>query len=320
MGRKMEYIAAELGILMAGAAFVPVLPEYPKERISYIREDCQAEAVIDDKWLSDIGNYEPIQPLAREDKSRAMLIYTSGSTGRPKGIVHSMDSFTQAVWRNRGVLYVDENDVQAAAGPMSFVVLVLEYFAVLSRGGCSHIVPEETRKDVRLLADYYEAHGITCAFMSPQMLKLFKNKSRTLKKLVTGSERVTMLAGDGYELYNGYGASETAAMSATYKIEEPMENTPIGKPLEGLEFFLLDEDGKEVADGEEGEICVKGVFAESYLNLEEQSAKAFIKQEDGSVLFHSGDIGRRLPDGNYVYVNRKDWMVKINGQRFLLPA
>ena len=132
---------------------------------------------------------------------------------------------------------------------------------------------------------------------------------------MTGSERVSMLAGDGFELYNVYGSSETAAVASCYKIEEPMENTPIGKPMEGLDFFLLDEDGKEVADGEEGEICIKGVVAESYLNLEEQSAKTFIRQEDGSILLHTGDMGRRLPDGNYIYVNRKDWMVKVNGQR-----
>ena len=315
MGRKMEYIAAELGIMMAGAAFVPVLPEYPKERLSYIKEDCKAVEVIDDGWLSDIGTYEPIQVQAREDGSRAMIIYTSGSTGYPKGIVHTMASLTQGVWRNRRVMNVDENDVQAAGAPMSFVVLILEYFAVLSRGGCSHILPEETRKDVRLLEDYFAEKGITCAFISPQILRLFKNKSRTLKKVATGSERVSMLAGDGYELYNCYGSSETAATALSYKVEEPMENTPIGKPLDGLEIFLLDEDGREVTDGEEGEICIKGVLAESYLNLEEQTAKTFIRQEDGSVLLHTGDIGRRTPDGNYVYVNRKDWMVKINGQR-----
>ena len=315
MGRKMEYIAAEIGILMAGAAFVPVLPEYPKERLSYIEKDCRATAVIDDGWLSDIGSYEPVQPMAREERSHAMLIYTSGSTGRPKGIVHTMASFTQAVWRNRSVMYLDENDVQAAGAPMSFVALVLEYFAVLSRGGCSHILPEETRKDVRLLEDYYAANGITCAFISPQMLRLFKNKSHTLKKVVAGSERVSMLAGNGFELYDVYGSSETAGLAAYYKIEEPMENTPIGKPVEGLTFFLLDEDGKEVAEGEVGEICIQGILAGSYLNLEEQSAKTFIKQEDGSVLLHTGDMGRRLADGNYVYVNRKDWMVKINGQR-----
>ncbi len=216
MGRKMEYIAAELGIMMAGAAFVPVLPEYPKERLSYIKEDCKAVEVIDDGWLSDIGTYEPIQPQAREDDSRAMIIYTSGSTGYPKGIVHTMESLTQGVWRNRRVMNVDENDVQAAGAPMSFVVLILEYFAVLSRGGCSHILPEETRKDVRLLEDYFAEKGITCAFISPQILRLFKNKSRTLKKVATGSERVSMLAGDGYELYNCYGSSETAATAISY--------------------------------------------------------------------------------------------------------
>ena len=107
MGRKMEYIAAELGILMAGGAFVPALPEYPEERLSYIKEDCKAVAVIDDGWMSDIGTYEPIQPIAREDNSRAMLIYTSGSTGRPKGIVHTMASLTRGVWRNRSVMNVD---------------------------------------------------------------------------------------------------------------------------------------------------------------------------------------------------------------------
>ncbi len=315
MGRKMEYIAAELGILMAGGAFVPALPEYPEERLSYIKEDCKAVAVIDDGWMSDIGTYEPIQPVAREDSSRAMLIYTSGSTGRPKGIVHTMASLTRGVWRNRSVMNVDENDVQAAGAPMSFVVLILEYFAVLSRGGCSHILPEETRKNVRLLEDYFAAKGITCAFISPQILRLFQNKSRTLKKVATGSERVSMLAGDGYELYNCYGSSETAATALCYKVGEPMENTPIGKPLGELEIFLLDENGKEVADGEEGEICIKGILAESYLNLEEQTAKTFIRQEDGSILLHTGDMGRRTPDGNYVYVNRRDWMVKINGQR-----
>ena len=68
-------------------------------------------------------------------------------------------------------------------------------------------------------------------------------------------------------------------------------------------------------DGEDGEICVCGVFGECYLNLDEQSARTFEHREDGKVLLHTGDIGRKLPDGNYIYVNRKDWMVKINGQR-----
>ena len=100
-----------------GGAFVPALPEYPEERLSYIKEDCKAVAVIDDGWMSDIGTYEPIQPIAREDNSRAMLIYTSGSTGRPKGIVHTMASLTRGVWRNRSVMNVDENQYTPSSCP-----------------------------------------------------------------------------------------------------------------------------------------------------------------------------------------------------------
>ena len=315
MGRRMEYVAAEIGILMCGAAFAPVLPEYPKERIQFIQEDCQAAAKIDEDWLAGIESYAPAEPDAVSDRNCAMIIYTSGSTGKPKGIFHSMASLTQGVRRSRNLMDLDENDVWGATAPMSFVVLVMEYFNVLSGGGCTHILPEDSRRDVRLLEDYFAEKEITCTFISPQILRFFKNKDKALKKVFTGSERVSMLVGDGYEVYNSYGCSETASLVSTYKIGEAVENTPIGKPAEGLTFFLLDEEGREVADGEEGELCIQGILAEAYLNLEEQSARTFIKQEDGTVLFHTGDMVRKLPDGNYVYVNRKDWMVKINGQR-----
>ena len=315
MGRRMEYVAAEIGILMCGAAFVPVLPEYPKERIQFIWEDCQATAKIDEDWLSDIESYDPAEPDAVSGRDCAMIIYTSGSTGKPKGIVHSMASLTQGVRRSRNLTGLDENDVWGATAPMSFVVLVTEYFNVLSGGGCTHILPEDARRDVRLLEDYFAEKEITCAFISPQMLRFFKNKDKSLKKVFTGSERVSMLAGDGYELYNIYGCSETASLVSTYKIGEAVENTPIGKPAEGLTFFLLDEEGREVAEGEEGELCIQGILADGYLNLKEQSECTFVKQEDGTVLLHTGDMVRKLPDGNYIYINRKDWMVKINGQR-----
>lgn len=315
MGRRMEYVAAEIGILMCGAAFAPVLPEYPKERIQFIQKDCQAAAIIDEEWFADIESYVPVEPDVVSDQSRAMIIYTSGSTGKPKGIVHSMASFTRGVQRNRIAINLNENDVHGALAPMSFVALMFEYFSVLSCGACVHILPENVRKDIRLVEDYFAEREITSAFFSPQMLRLFKNKSRALKKIATGSERVSMMAGDGYELYNFYGCSETASLASYYKIEEPVENTPIGKPAEGLTFFLLDAEGREVAEGEEGELCVQGILADAYLNLEEQSAQTFIKQEDGTVLVHTGDIAKKLPDGNYIYINRKDWMVKINGQR-----
>ncbi len=315
MDRRMEYVAAEIGIMMAGGAYVPLLPEYPSERIDYIREDCGAVCTIDAGWMEDIGQYEPAGKYTAADKDRAMIIYTSGSTGRPKGIVHSHESLYEGVKRVASTLGFGKEERLAAAAPLSFVVSLMEYYAVLSSGGCTHMLSEEVRRDVRMLEAYYEQKEITCGFISPQMLRYFKNQGKALKTVVTGSERVSMLSGDGYVLYNFYGCSESALLISAFQVEEPVENTPIGKPVQGVEMFLLDEQGREVPDGEEGEICVLGVLGECYLNMEEQSARIFQRQEDGRILLHTGDMGRKLPDGNYVYVNRRDWMVKINGQR-----
>lgn len=315
MDRRMEYVAAEIGVMMASAAYVPLLPEYPQDRIEYIRKDCGAVCTIDAAWMEDAGQYEQTGAWMPADTDRALIIYTSGSTGRPKGIVHSHGSLYAGALRNIEAFHFGPGERLAASAPLSFVVSVIEYFAILGSGGCVHILPEEVRKDVRLLETYYAEKEITCGFISPQLLRYFKNRGKALKKVLTGSERVSMMCGDGYDLYNLYGSSETASVVTFYHVTEPMENTPIGKPASGVELFLLDEEGKEVPDGAEGEICIRGVLGERYLNLEEQSAAAFCPQEDGTVLIHTGDIGRKLTDGNYIYVNRKDWMVKINGQR-----
>lgn len=254
MDRRMEYVAAEIGIMMAGGAYVPLLPEYPSERIDYIREDCGAVCTIDAGWMEDIGQYEPAGKYTAADKDRAMIIYTSGSTGRPKGIVHSHESLYEGVKRVASTLGFGKEERLAAAAPLSFVVSLMEYYAVLSSGGCTHMLSEEVRRDVRMLEAYYEQKEITCGFISPQMLRYFKNQGKALKTVVTGSERVSMLSGDGYVLYNFYGCSESALLISAFQVEEPVENTPIGKPVQGVEMFLLDEQGREVPDGEEGEI------------------------------------------------------------------
>lgn len=315
MDRRMEYIAAEIGILMAGAAYVPLLPDYPRERITYIQKDCEAAGIIDAAWMEDVGKFEPVSETSALDDGRALIIYTSGSTGRPKGIVHRHTSFCAGVERNIQTFGFGPQERMAAMAPLSFVATLFEYFAIFNSGGCVHILSEEVRKDVRLLEDYYAQKEITCGFISPQLLRYFKNHGKALKKVITGSERVSMLSGDGYTLYNTYGLSETIPVVSSFIVEAPMENTPIGKPVPGIEMLLLDEEGKEVPEGGEGEICVRGTLGECYLNQEELSRRTFIHQADGKVLLHTGDMGRKLPDGNFIYVNRKDWMVKINGQR-----
>lgn len=161
MDRRMEYVAAEIGIMMAGAAYVPLLPEYPAERIAYIRNDCGATCMIDAAWMENIGQYESVEEYTAGDRDRALIIYTSGSTGRPKGIVHSHASFYEGVRGNVATLGFGREERLAAAAPLSFAVSLLEYFSVLESGGCIHILPEEVRRDVRLMETYYAEKDIT---------------------------------------------------------------------------------------------------------------------------------------------------------------
>ena len=315
MDRKMEYIASELAVLKCGAAFVPLSPEYPPERIRYIQEDCQAVQIIGEDFLrgaltAEASEAEPVSP-----SDPAFIIYTSGSTGNPKGIIHSHKSLSASVARHGSVLASTDADVHLCSSPFSFVVLCLDIYTPLSIGQTVHILSEEKRKDIRAVEDYIVSHHITVAFISPQMLRLFSVEDSDLRLVLTGSERVSNVTGHGYRLLNLYGCSETAVMATYFEVDKKYANTPIGRAAPGIKTVLLDGEGHEVPPGEEGELCVIGDLADRYIHLPEQSREVFIPQPDGTVLFHTRDICRELPDGNLVYVNRKDWMVKVNGQR-----
>ena len=314
LGRKTEYIASYLGVLKAGGVVVPVIEEYPEERIEYIRQDSQAKQIIQDDFLTDIEDYEPVNSVILEDKSLAMIIYTSGSTGNPKGIEHTVESFCNGIVRNMP-LFDLEQVIMTGAAPLSFIVVLAEYFAVFLTGGYTHILSDAVRKDVRALKDYYLLHKITVGFISPQLLRIFQCESPFLKRVLTGSERLSNVYTDKYEIYNVYGMSETASLITFFKVDKKYANSPIGKAADGLEVILLDENGKDVQKGKEGEICVIGHLARGYRNLPEQTRKTFQMLEDGRVLLHTGDCGEIDSNGNLIYLNRKDWMVKINGQR-----
>lgn len=289
--RGMEYIAEEIGILKCGCAYVPVLSEYPDDRVDYIREDSR-EIPTD----------------------TAMLVYTSGSTGKPKGVVYSKEALDAAVERMLPMMSDIDNLSFAAMAPQSFVSTLMEYWVVLSLGGTVHIISDDTRKDILRLQDYLSEHSITVANLVSRILPSYQNKDKALRRVFAGSERLTGCYSEDYEIVNLYGQSE-GFLYSTFLVDKPYDNTPVGKPLNGVEFKVIDAEGNEVATGEEGEICVIGIFPSLYQNLPEQTAETFELLPDGRTLVHTKDIGKILPDGNLLYVNRKDWMVKINGQR-----
>ena len=310
MGRCMEYIAAELGILKAGCAVVPLLTEYPEERVNFISEDCGAEAIIKDESLK----INILQNKSRVPRDTALLIYTSGSTGKPKGVVYSRHAFEKSVERLAYMMQGINPLRFGSVCPFSFVAKLFECYSVMSLGGTVHILSETTRRDMIALQNYLADNKLTMATLTSRMLCQYRNHDEHLKRVITGSERLSNFYTDEFEVLSVYGQSEGMGTSLFF-VDKAYDNTPIGKPFAEVEMYIADEAGKPLPQGEEGEICVTGYFASEYLNLPEQTAETFQTLPDGRTRIRTKDIGKQLPDGNFLYINRKDWMVKINGQR-----
>ena len=314
MGRRMEYIAAYFGVLKAGCVVVPTVPDYPEERVAFIKNDCGSRLTITYDFFSDIEDFEPFEAPG-EDADPALLAYTSGSTGTPKGILFSTADLARGAVRHRMVFDGIEPVIYAGVALFSFLLQIIEYHAVLTIGGTTHIVEDDVRKSAVSLASYYKDHGITVGIITPQLLRLYRNIDPALQRVITCGERLSRTAPDGYDLLNGYGMSETVAFVTTFPVLHAYDNTPVGKSMEGVEVSVLDDEGNKVPDGVEGEICALGEFDTVYFKDPERTAKAMLPHPDGKTLVRTGDIGYVDETGNIVFSNRKDWMVKVNGQR-----
>lgn len=314
MGRCMEYVASYLGVLRAGCIVVPVVPDYPEERVSFIRTDCGSRLTITLNFFSDIESYEPFDGPA-DGAEPALLAYTSGSTGTPKGILFSTADLARGAVRHACVFDGVSPVMYGGAALFSFLLHIIEYLTVFYVGGTTHILEDDVRKSAVSLAAYYRKHALTVGIITPQMLRLYRNSDKQLQRVITCGERLSRVAPDGYDLLNGYGMSETAAFVTTFDVDKAYENTPVGKSMDGVEVFVADEAGNRVPDGTEGEICVHGEFDTVYFKDPEKTERNLKKLPDGSSLIHTGDIGYVDADGNIIYSNRKDWMVKVNGQR-----
>ncbi len=317
--RCIDYVAAEIGALRAGCGYAPLLPEYPQDRIDYIKNDCQAPVLIDEAFIREAMTYEPVtEDVETGEDDVSLLIYTSGSTGNPKGVMHTHRSFYESLEREQQMCCMKEDDKTLGLVSFSFAWSVAEIYDTLIVGAQIIILNTEERKDLKYVRNAIRENGITVMYINPNMLKRLDIHDSTLRVVKTAGERLSDFYTDEYQIVNIYGTSETYC-ALSFPIDKAYDNTPIGKAYLNTSVVLLDENGKEVPQGEEGEICITGHLAKGYLNLPEQTSKAFGKNpftdDETSVLYHTGDMGRLLPDGSVLYVNRKDWMVKINGQR-----
>ena len=352
--RSLDLIVALVAILKSGAAYLPLDPAYPGERLAFMVEDADAAIIIASEhadWLPpgrqrlDPHQQGEAQAAPGSQARRAAaaadlayVIYTSGSTGRPKGVAIEHAAVTRLFSATQGWFGFRSSDVWTLFHSVSFDFSVWEIWGALLHGGRLVIVPESTTRDpaafLRLLAD----EGVTVLNQTPSAFAALDRADHdrggrdqlSLRLVIFGGEALDprRLAGwyrrrgEHAHLVNMYGITETT-VHVTYRPLSPAEteqrSSLIGRPIPDLELLLLDgETMRPVPRGEIGEIFVAGAgLARGYLNRPELNAARFVPHPDepGARLYRSGDLARQVDEDDYEYLGRADQQVKIRGFR-----
>lgn len=341
---RCEYMPiASIGVLKSGAAYQPLDPSYPPERLQFMIKDANATLLIADENLLELlpdysGDILLTKDIPNLPKSDAVftkpspddlfiLIYTSGSTGTPKGAMlehKNVRSFCDFHIRNSDI---DEHSVVSAYASYGFDACLSEMYPALIGGAELHIIEEDIRLDLVRLNRYFEDNGITHAFMTTQVARQFATEidNHSLKYLLTGGERLVPLEPPkNFELINGYGPTECTVYITTQPVDKLYHRIPVGKALDNIKLYVTDKYGRRLPTGALGELCASGQqVSRGYLNRPEQTAKAYEKNpycnENGyERLYHTGDIVRLTDEGKVDFIGRNDGQVKIRGFRIEL--
>ena len=308
-------IVAMVGVWKAGAAWALVEDTYAPERIAYIRRNCGCVAELNESNWDIIMHTQPLTGFVTADvHDAAFAIYTSGTTGNPKGVLHEYGNLERAIESIslNGENPFNSKDRIALLAPLNFVASVMVILKALSiPGGRNYIVPYTVVKNPLKLMKFFLEKRITITFLTPSYVRKIDNKTGPfLRMLIVGSEPANNIYNKNLTQINVYASSESGFAVGIFEIDKSYEVCPIGKPEIRTEIRLVDEDGKDVPDGETGELCFENPYVRGYINLPEETKKSF---RDG--FYHSGDLARKDANGNYVLLGRSGDMIKINGNR-----
>ena len=313
--RGIQPIIAMIGVWKAGAAWVLVEDTYAPDRIRFISKNCGCKVEITSAVWGEILQGETLNGHEDMDPhDAAYAVYTSGTTGTPKGVLHEFGNLQLAIdsITVNGETPFDGRDRVAVLAPMNFVATVIVILKALSVFcGKMFIVSYATIKNPPALKRFFVEKRISVTFLTPSYARMLGTTTGPfLRMLFVGSEPANNLYNKNLELINIYAASESGFAAGVFQIDRSYETCPIGKPSVDIKMMLLDENGNEVPDGEVGELCFEDPYVRGYINLPEETEKAFINR-----VFHSGDLGRKEPSGDYVLLGRSGDMIKINGNR-----
>jgi amino acid adenylation domain-containing protein len=339
---------AALAIFKAGGAYVPLDPEYPSDRLRFMLDDASAPVLITqreidrrigkgrwqvldiDEDAARITEYPNTVPaVAISNDNLAYVIYTSGSTGRPKGVQITHGNLLNLIsWHNRAFA-ISAADRASQLSSVAFDAAVWEVWPNLVAGSSIHFPDEATRVSTEPLRDWLVKQRITVSFaatpLAESLIALDWPRESALRILLTGGDTLHHYppADLPFEFVNNYGPTEcTVVATSGTVLPNPRPGGPptIGRPIDNLQVFILDEHLRQVPTGAVGELHVGGAsLARGYLNRPDLDAERFIpnpfSQVSGARLYKTGDLARALADGEIAFVGRIDEQIKIRGYR-----
>ncbi|MDB9510453.1 amino acid adenylation domain-containing protein [Kamptonema animale CS-326] len=353
MEKGWEQVVACLGILMAGAAYVPIDPKLPQERRSHLFAQAEIQFALtqpcinaDLDWPESIQRIEVDNSVSECDRTLdwvqtpedlAYAIYTSGSTGLPKGVAIDHRGAVNTIIDINQRFGVNANDRVLALSSLSFDLSVYDIFGTLAAGGTIVIPEAYSAQDPAHWAELMVREKITIWNSVPALMQMMVNYA-TSKPEVFANLRLVLLSGDWLPLtlspqikslvpqvqvISLGGATEASIWSILYPIEEVNPNwktIPYGQPMKNQNFYVFNDVLESCPVWVPGQLYIGGIgLAKGYWRDEVKTAASFITHpQTGERLYRTGDLGRYLPDGNIEFLGREDFQVKINGYRIEL--
>lgn len=346
---RSEYLPVTLvAIQKVGAAYVPLDPDFPSQRLQLMVDEAQLACVITNERLKETAPKCNAHIVTLEDNlksmranestnlahriagsQRAYVLFTSGSTGRPKGvpIPHSaLLNFLESMKLKPGI---SSTDRIAAITTLSFDISILEIYLPLVSGAEVTMVPSDVSREGSALAKLIEQRQITILQATPATWRLLLDAgwsgNRKLKGLVGGEalplDLAQTLVGKLKELWNMYGPTETTVWSTCWRVIDDPTSISIGAPIANTRTYVLDSELQLVPQGTVGKLYIGGEgLAFGYLNRQELTQEKFLPNpfHSGEKIYDTGDLVRLGPDGNLYYVARVDHQVKLRGFRIEL--
>ncbi|HEY0514542.1 MAG TPA: amino acid adenylation domain-containing protein [Thermoanaerobaculia bacterium] len=345
--RSPEMVIGALAALKAGAAYVPLDPAHPADRLAFVVRESRmpvvlaAAAGLDEAWegvrivpIAAAGTGEPLaETVAAPPESLAYVIYTSGSTGRPKGVEISRAGLANLVRWHLATYGVTERDRATQVASPSFDAAVWEVWPYLAAGAALHVPDEETRLLPERLLAGLAAEGITLCFLpTPLAEQLLDAAERglppglCLRALLVGGDRLVRVPRRPlpFALVNHYGPTESSVVATWAPVAVPAGGRPpaIGRPVDGTRTYVLDRGLDPAPAGVPGELAIAGAgLARGYLGRPDLTAERFVPDpfaSAGERMYRTGDLARQAPDGALEFLGRLDHQVKVRGFRIEL--